>query len=83
MRSPQTQNIQPLHLLQEHTQYNFQDLQKPQMLSKPVKTNEHNQLKVIQTQHQLENHHYYLHCQHKADKHPFQDHHHSLQDHFQ
>ena len=37
-----------------------------------------NQLKLIQTQHQLDNHHYYLHCQHKLDKQLFQDHQHSI-----
>ena len=43
-----------------------------------MQTNKNNQPKFIQTQHQLENHQYYLHHQHKADKKLFQDHQHSI-----
>ena len=54
----------PQHL-QEHAQYLFQDHQKPQTSSKQIQINKNNQLKLIHTQHQLGNHHYYSHHQHQ------------------
>ena len=75
----------PQHL-QEHTQYLLQDHQKPQTSSKQVQINENNQLKLIHTQHQLGNHHYYPHHQHQrgnsttAEIQPLQDLHHSTTD---
>ena len=47
-------------------------------IKQKVQTNANNQLKFIQTQHQLENHLYYLHHQHKADKQLYQDHQQSI-----
>ena len=67
-QDPITQETQPKAL---------QNNQQPSK-TMPKKTLGNNQLKFIQTQHQLENHLYYLHHQHNTDKQLFQDHQHPI-----